>query len=45
MSVSRFTENMMARFPSWMKMAKDPDSVGAQFLDVSVSHWLNSNKN
>lgn len=34
MSVSRFTENMMARFPSWMKMAKDPDSVGAQFLDV-----------
>ena len=24
----------MAHFPSWMKMAKDPDSVGAQFLDV-----------
>lgn len=24
----------MARFPSWMKMAKDPASIGAQFLDV-----------
>lgn len=24
----------MAKFPSWMKMAKDPDSVGAKFLDV-----------
>lgn len=24
----------MAKFPSWMKMAKDRDSIGAQFLDV-----------
>ena len=24
----------MAKFPSWMKMAKDTNSVGAQFLDV-----------
>lgn len=32
--MNRFTQNLMANFPSWMKMAKDPDSVGAQFLDV-----------
>lgn len=30
----KFTRNLMAKFPSWMKMAKDPDSVGAQFLNV-----------
>lgn len=30
----KFTRNLMAKFPSWMKMAKDPMSVGAQFLDV-----------
>lgn len=29
-----FTQNMMAKFPSWMKMAKDPNSIGAQFLDA-----------
>ena len=34
MVVSQFTENMMAKFPSWMKMAKDTNSIGAQFLDV-----------
>lgn len=34
MAVNEFTKNMMAKFPSWMKMAKDPDSVGAQFLNV-----------
>ena len=34
MAVSQFTENMMAKFPSWMKMAKDTNSIGAQFLDV-----------
>lgn len=34
MAVTEFTQNMMAKFPSWMKMAKDPDSIGAQFLDV-----------
>ena len=34
MALTRFTQNMMARFPSWMKLAKDPASVGAQFLDV-----------
>lgn len=32
--MNRFTQNLMAHFPSWMKMAKDPDSIGAQFLDV-----------
>ena len=32
--LNRFTQNLMAKFPSWMKMAKDPESVGAQFLDV-----------
>lgn len=30
----KFTRNLMAKFPSWMKMSKDPDSVGAKFLDV-----------
>jgi hypothetical protein len=32
-SVTKFTEEMQAMLPQWMKMAKDPDSVGAQFLD------------
>lgn len=30
----KFTRNLMAKFPSWMKMAKDPYSVGASFLNV-----------
>lgn len=30
----KFTRNLMAKFPSWMKMAKDPESIGAKFLDV-----------
>lgn len=34
MAVTNFTKNMMSKFPSWMKLAKDPDSIGAQFLDV-----------
>ena len=34
MATSKFTRNLMSNFPSWMKMAKDPDSIGAQFLDV-----------
>lgn len=34
MALTRFTQNMMAKFPSWMKMAKDPNSIGAQFLEV-----------
>ena len=34
MQVNKFTRNLMAKFPSWMKMAKDPESIGAQFLDV-----------
>lgn len=34
MSVNIFTKNLMAKFPSWMKLAKDELSVGAQFLDV-----------
>lgn len=34
MSVSQFTANMQAMLPQWMKMAKDPNSVGAQFLNV-----------
>jgi len=33
MSLTKFTQDMMAMLPQWMKMAKDPDSVGAQFLD------------
>lgn len=33
-NVSRTTKNMQAMLPTWMKMARDPDSVGAQFLDV-----------
>jgi hypothetical protein len=32
--MNRFLENMMAMLPEWMKMAKDPDSVGAQFLNA-----------
>lgn len=28
------TKRMMALLPAWMKMAKDPNSVGAQFLDA-----------
>lgn len=34
MAINRFTKNLMSRFPSWMKMSKDEDSIGAQFLDV-----------
>lgn len=30
----KFTRNLMAKFPSWMKMSKDSDSIGAKFLDV-----------
>lgn len=32
--VSPFTQNIMEKFPSWMKMARDQKSNGAQFLDV-----------
>lgn len=32
--VNQFTKNMQSMMPRWMKMAKDPNSVGAQFLDV-----------
>lgn len=32
--VSLFTQQMQAMLPQWMKMAKDPTSVGAQFLNV-----------
>jgi len=31
---SRFTEQMRKMLPQWMKMAKDPSSIGAQFLNV-----------
>lgn len=31
---SKFTEQMQSMLPQWMKMAKDPNSVGAQFLNV-----------
>ena len=34
MAISKFTQNLMAKFPSWMKMSKDVNSLGAQFLDV-----------
>lgn len=34
MAVNKFTRNLMSKFPSWMKMAKDTESLGAQFLDV-----------
>lgn len=34
MSVNNFTKNLMQKFPSWMKLAKDENSIGAQFLDV-----------
>lgn len=34
MLVSKFTRNFMSKLPSWMKMSKDPMSIGAQFLDV-----------
>lgn len=30
----KFTRNLMAKLPSWMRMSKDPDSIGAQFLNV-----------
>lgn len=32
--LTKFTEQMQAMLPQWMKMAKDPDSLGAQFLNV-----------
>lgn len=46
--LSRFTEQMQSMLPQWMKMAKDPNSVGAQFLNVfglefdDVEKYLNS---
>lgn len=33
-SLNRFTEQMQAMLPQWMKMAKDSNSVGAQFLNA-----------
>lgn len=33
-TLSQFTENMQSMMPRWMKMAKDPSSIGAQFLDI-----------
>lgn len=33
-NLSQFTQDMQAMMPRWMKMAKDPSSIGAQFLDV-----------
>lgn len=32
--LSIFTKQLQSMLPQWMKMAKDPDSVGAQFLNV-----------
>ncbi len=32
--ISKYTKEMQSMLPQWMKMAKDPDSVGAKFLDV-----------
>ncbi len=34
MALNIFTTQLQAMLPQWMKMAKDPTSVGAQFLDV-----------
>lgn len=34
MNAAQFTEQMRKMLPQWMKMAKDPQSVGAQFLSV-----------
>jgi len=34
MELTTFTKNMQVMMPQWMKMAKDPNSVGAQFLNV-----------
>lgn len=34
MNGAQFTEQMRKMLPQWMKMAKDPQSVGAQFLGV-----------
>jgi hypothetical protein len=51
MSITKFTENMQSMLPQWMKMAKDPDSVGAQFLDSfgvefkEVEAYLNTSLN
>lgn len=33
-NLSRFTKELQAMLPQWMRMAKDPDSVGAQFLNT-----------
>lgn len=32
--LNRFTRQLQSMLPRWMKMAKDPESVGAQFLNV-----------
>lgn len=46
--LTRFTEQMQAMLPQWMRMAKDPTSVGAQFLNVfglefaDIEGYLNS---
>lgn len=32
--MSNFTKEMQSMLPQWMKMAKDPSSIGAQFLNV-----------
>ena len=31
---SKITEQMLRCLPSWMEMRKDPNSIGAQFLNV-----------
>lgn len=48
MSLTKFTESMQSMLPQWMKMAKDPESVGAQFLDSfgvefkEIENYLNT---
>lgn len=47
MAGNQFTEQMRKMMPQWMKMAKDPTSVGAQFLNIfglefeDVEQYLN----
>lgn len=42
--VNEQTKRMMERLPQWMKMAKDENSVGAQFLDAFAMEFRDVEK-
>ncbi len=42
--INKITKQMVKMFPSWMKIRKDPNSIGAQFLNVFGLEFENIEK-